>query len=288
MACRWVGCGVLLVALVAQGQQSPAPKSVPATAADAAADDLAPLKAKAKEKKSAAPRPAAEAAKSAPLPGTSPSPDPTPPTTRRISADGDRAPGSDEPAPSPTVEQVPEPTRQRRTLFLGVRGGPLIPFAFLRPGFEVSAEVEYRIPALDGRLRVALAVGFAQLSGRASRIVPGRGLETNFLQNVNAWPIELSGRVELLRTESQTLLCGAGYAASATQATFNALGSTTSKTAVGHAAVLLVGYRYSIGPGELGATVRGIFGAVWLGELGRLGSDHLNSLGITLSYSVGL
>lgn len=223
-----------------------------------------------------------------------PAPMPPPPAALPLPPPQPRAPDSAliPPASEPTraleVEAGPSALAPRSVLFVGIRAGLILPFAFLRPAYEVDIEAEYRLPLLEGRVRLGLSAGFAQTTGKGARLIEGRGLEPVFFQNVNYFPIELSGRFEIWRTEHQTVLAGIGYSAYVTQATFNELGFTTSKTSLGHAAVVLVAYRHRLGPGEIGAVARGTFGAVALGQLAKLGSDQLNSISFSASYSFNL
>ncbi|MHB8877988.1 MAG: hypothetical protein ACYC8T_30195 [Myxococcaceae bacterium] len=205
---------------------------------------------------------------------------------RRVEAYADQEPkGPESPAPMVTAPEVPTATEPN--LFIGVRGGGLVPLSFLRPGYQVGLEGQLRLPVLDGRLRASLAFGIAQAAGKESRLVPTRGYEAAFIENLTAWPLELSGHYQLWDGGAQGLAAGAGYALYFLGVGFQALGTSSSKTSIGHAGLAALTYRLTLGPGELGASLRGTLGAASLGSLGRVGTDSLSSVSFTLSYSAG-
>jgi len=208
---------------------------------------------------------------------------------RRVEAYSDAEPKG--PASAPPMVSAPAPAPPEAAepnLFLGARGGGWVPLYFLHPGFQAGVEGQYRLPALDGRLRLSLYFGFAQAAGKSARLVPSRGYDPAFIENVTAWPLELTGHYELWRGDHQGLSLGAGYGLTFLGASFEALGASTGQASLGHVALAVLSYHLTLGPGELGAAARGAVGATSLGTLGRVGTDSLSSFTFTLSYSLGL
>jgi hypothetical protein len=208
-------------------------------------------------------------------------------TVHRVEAVTDAAPKSPPSAPPAVAAEAPKVSSEPN-LFLGARGGGWVPLYFLRPGYQAGLEGQYRLPALDGRLRLSLYFGIAQATGKNARLVPTRGYDPAFIENVTAWPLELSGHYELWHQEGQGLSLGVGYGLYFLGASFEALGASTGQASLGHVALAALSYHLTLGPGELGAAARGAVGATSLGSLGQVGTDSLTSFTFTLSYSFGV
>lgn len=245
-----------------------------------------------KVKASAAPAAAAAAKPAEPevvplAPASAPAASSSATSFRRVEATSDEGPKS--PASAPPEVAAPASSAAREpNLFLGARGGGWVPLYFLRPGFQAGVEGQYRLPALDGRLRLSLYFGIAQATGKNARLVPSRGYDPAFIENVTAWPLELSGHYELWHGEGQGLSLGVGYGLYFLGANFEALGASTGLASLGHVGLAALSYHLTLGPGELGAAARGAVGAASLGTLGQVGTDSLTSFTFTLSYSLGL
>ncbi|MDQ3262229.1 MAG: hypothetical protein M3Y59_01010, partial [Myxococcota bacterium] len=138
---------------------------------------------------------------------------------------------------------------------------------------------------MDGRLRATLGGGVQQAAAKLQAIIPGRGLDPAFIQNVTAGYLELGAEYELAAMEASALTIGASYSALPTAARFHALGTWTDTRALGHAANATLGYRRELGPGESGVQLRFSLGGAALGPLSEVGTSRLTSLSLSLSYS---
>lgn len=199
----------------------------------------------------------------------------------------------DLPATVVTQEQIAEPVTpekqsQGSTLLLGVRAGAAVPLSFLRPGYLVGLELQYRLPILEQRLRLGVFGGRSEASGKQPRLVPGRGSDPAFIQNIVSYPVEGLLHVELLRDEGQALTLGAGYGAVFVSSQFIAVGTTSNSSTVAHSGLLQLAYRRKLGPGEAALAVQGRAGAGDLGALGRVGTQSVSSIETSLSWAVAL
>ncbi|MBI3185182.1 MAG: hypothetical protein HYZ28_23850 [Myxococcales bacterium] len=268
---------IALACSSAQAQQ-PAPK---------------PSGAKARKSKKPTPQPAAPAPAESPAPAAAipieplvpPPPPSAPAEVKRIEA------YADVPAPAPTEATAEAPSQKpasgRPRLFVGPRVGAVVPFYFLKPGYEAGGEVEFRLPFAGGRLRAALFAGVLQATGKGERLVPRRGLDPAFIENLLAFPVELGARYEAWSSGSHALHLSAAYAAYLSRGEFRTLGATTASGGMGHAAVAGAGYRMRLGPGEAGLAARATLGRVPLGPLGDVGTESLSSVAFTVSYAFG-
>lgn len=232
------------------------------------------------------------AAREQPAPELAPLVEPTPqPQTqvKKLEAISDTPP-----PPPPMVEAEPksEPVEASghggATLLLGVRAGGALPLSFLKPGYLAGLEAQYRLPLLDGRLRAGLFAGRTESGGKDARIVPGRGYDPAFIENVVSYPVELALHGELYRDEAQALTVGAGYSALFSRAEFQAVGSQSASSSIGHAALAQLAYRRTLGPGEAAFALQGRFGGASFGTLGQVGTQSLSAIEASLSWAIAV
>lgn len=212
-------------------------------------------------------------------------------TVRRLEARSDEGPSEGTELEPLVAEQVAEPSAPsdgRGTLLIGPRVGASVPATFLRPGYVAGLELHYRLPLLDRRLRLSLFGGRTESSGEGPKIVPGRGFDPAFIQNSVGYPIEALLHFELLSDDAQAVTLGAGYGLTFAQSNFAALGTTESRSALGHSALAQVAYRRRLGPGEAALSVQGALGEARFGGLGQVGTQSLSSIQVSVSWAVAV
>ncbi|HEY3450919.1 MAG TPA: hypothetical protein VGK67_31475 [Myxococcales bacterium] len=306
-----LACSALLLSMPAWAADAPADsakakaktkakkKAAPATKAAASqpaadpssADPLAPLSAPAPAAKAAPAK--APAAKPAPTPAPTPAaPPPPPPPAAAAVPDGYRSvdayapvdPRADAEA-AKAAEAAKGPLKRLRIL---PRVGVAVPRTELSAGPLAGAEIGYRLPFLDDRLRLSLGAGYSFTSFKGSRIVPGRGIDPAFIQNTTLVPIELIVSADLLPAErfgGWGLAVGVGYGLYYTQSEISTLGGKDFEPSLAHAFVAALRATRTLGPGSLLVDVRYSEMRGDLGAFDNVGIATFSGFSFCLGYA---
>jgi len=223
------------------------------------------------------PAPLVPAPKAEPTSASKPSPALEPaPLVPAPKAEPPRAP---KPSPAPSAPEAP-------WLYAGVRAGMTAPFQILRPGWEAGAQARMALPVLDGRLSAGLYLGALQAAGTTAALIPGRGYDPALLQNRLAGEAELSAEYALLDLGPHSLGVGLAYGLYLVNDRIEALGSWTSESGLGSAAIVSATYRMALGPGRLGVVLRAGLGAAALGGMSAYGTRSVSGASLSLSYEL--
>ncbi|MGC4121605.1 MAG: hypothetical protein QM765_44915 [Myxococcales bacterium] len=274
-----------------KAQKKAAPAAAPtgpvappaSTSSASAAPSSAPTK--------AAPQTAAPASTASASPVIAvPPPPPPPPAT---APDGYRQVEAFAPAdPKATAEATTTAeaaTPRIKRLRILPRVGLAVPRTELSPGILAGAEIGYRLPFLDDRLRLSLGAGYSFTSFKGSRVVPGRGLDPAFIQNTTLVPIELIVSADLLpaeRWDGWGLIVGVGYGLYWTQSEISTLGGRDTEPSLAHAFVGALRATRSLGPGALLVDVRYSEMRGDLGAFDSVGIATFSGFSFCLGYAV--
>ncbi|HEY3448462.1 MAG TPA: hypothetical protein VGK67_19055 [Myxococcales bacterium] len=251
----------------AKAQQAPAPAAAKAPAAAPAAR---PAQAKATE------------AKGAPLPPPPAIVKTETETTRVVEAQGDLDPAAAD------AEAKKDAAKKAITRFrVAPRVGALVPRTPLQTGVYAGAELAYRLPILDDRLRLSLGIGYSQVRARLSRIIIGRGYDPAFLQNTTLMPMELMVTGDVLDEQKGAplgLSLGVGYGLWWTFTSLHSFDQTVEDRGPAHAFVAALRLLKHLGLGSILVDVRYAEAHRQLSKLGTVAIGDFSGFTFTAGY----